>query len=48
MKLSKGTIQTALIDVDIMLYRASWKHEGGDVEEAYETIDATLLIAITT
>jgi 5'-3' exonuclease len=40
MKLSKGTIQTALIDVDIMLYRASWKHEGGDVEEAYETIDA--------
>ena len=40
MKLSKGEVQTALIDVDIMLYRAAWKHEGDDVENAYESIDA--------
>ena len=40
MKLSKGDIQTALIDADIMLYRAAWKHEGDDIENAYETIDA--------
>ena len=39
MKLSKGDVQTALIDADIMLYRAAWKHEGDDVENAYETID---------
>lgn len=29
----------ALIDADILLYRASWKHEGGRVDEMYETID---------
>ena len=40
MKLSKGDVQTALIDADIMLYRAAFKHEGGDIEDAYETIDA--------
>jgi len=40
MNLSKENIQTALIDADIMLYRAAWKHEGDDVENAYETIDA--------
>lgn len=39
MKLSKGEVQTALIDADIMLYRAAWKHEGDDVDSAYETID---------
>jgi len=40
MQLRKGQVQTALIDADIMLYRAAWKHEGGSVEEAFETIDA--------
>ncbi|BAQ92982.1 5'-3' exonuclease [uncultured Mediterranean phage uvMED] len=40
MEFHKKDIQTALIDADIMLYRAAWKHEGGDIEEAYETIDA--------
>ena len=40
MKLNKGDVKTALIDADIMLYRAAWKHEGEDVESAYETIDA--------
>jgi 5'-3' exonuclease len=38
--LSKGDVKTALIDVDIMLYRAAWKHEGDEVERAYETIDS--------
>ena len=40
MKLNKGDVTTALIDADIMLYRACWKHEGEEVELAYETIDA--------
>ena len=40
MQLNDGDIKTALIDADIMLYRAAWKHEGEDVEGAYETIDA--------
>jgi len=40
MKLSKGDVQTALIDADIMLYRAAWKHEGDDVENAYESVDS--------
>tara|TARA_R110002020_G_scaffold153128_6_gene332276 strand:+ start:1520 stop:2269 length:750 start_codon:yes stop_codon:yes gene_type:complete len=40
MQLSKGDVSTALIDADIMLYRAAWKHEGDDVENAYETVDA--------
>lgn len=39
MKLSKGDVEIALIDADIMLYRAAFKHEGGDVEDAYDTID---------
>tara|TARA_R110002096_G_scaffold111202_3_gene242816 strand:- start:61 stop:807 length:747 start_codon:yes stop_codon:yes gene_type:complete len=40
MQIRKGQVQTALIDADIMLYRAAWKHEGGSLEEAKETIDA--------
>ena len=40
MKLGSGEIQTALIDADIMLYRAAWKHEGDEIEKAYETIDS--------
>lgn len=40
MQLNDGDIKTALIDADIMLYRAAWKHEGDDIENAYETIDS--------
>tara|TARA_Y100000593_G_scaffold85522_1_gene162680 strand:+ start:1589 stop:2332 length:744 start_codon:yes stop_codon:yes gene_type:complete len=40
MQLNSKDIKTALIDADIMLYRAAWKHEGDDVDNAYETIDA--------
>lgn len=39
MRLAKGDVETALIDADIMMYRAAWKHDGGGIEEAYETID---------
>ena len=40
MQLNDGDVKTALIDADIMLYRAAWKHEGENVENAYKTIDA--------
>tara|TARA_X000001382_G_scaffold101953_2_gene76662 strand:- start:2368 stop:3105 length:738 start_codon:yes stop_codon:yes gene_type:complete len=33
-------VKTALIDADIMMYRSAWKHEGDDIESAYESIDA--------
>jgi len=39
MQFRDGDIKTALIDADIMLYRAAWKHEGDDIEYAHETID---------
>tara|TARA_B100000287_G_C20551646_1_gene748729 strand:- start:267 stop:1007 length:741 start_codon:yes stop_codon:yes gene_type:complete len=37
---SNRVIKTALIDADIMMYRAAWKHEGDDIEMLYETIDS--------
>ena len=40
MQLNNGDVKTALIDADIMLYRAAWKHEGDDLDYALETIDA--------
>lgn len=40
MQLNSGDVKTALIDADIMLYRAAWKHEGDELENAFETIDA--------